>query len=637
MTQHFVLGTAGHIDHGKSSLICALTGTDPDRLAEEKRRGITIELGFAQLTLPSGRTMGVVDVPGHERFVRQMVAGATGVDVALLVIAADDGIMPQTTEHVAVLELLGIKTCVVALTKIDLVDPEWVAFMTEEIAGRLEGSAFAGAPICPVSSRTGEGLEELKAAIDTAAAHAAKTKPEGTMRMPVDRVFTVKGFGTVITGTLWAGQVHVGDELTVLPQGVTSRVRSIQMHGKDFELAECGNRVALCLTGLSTQDIRPGNFLAAAGTLGVTDRFDAELTYADPFRAGKPLKSGTVVRVAHGTNEVTGRLLCMNEKPWLKPGEQDMVQIRLDEPLPLSAQDRFIVRSESPVRVIAGGRVLLTHPRRRTTLSAGEQAILDALRQGDEAAAFSAYVGAMTTPVALEDMARDLSLPKLQAQALTEQACQRGTLMVLDEKAQLFARPATVQKTLAAMENTLLAFHAGNKTAVGIPREELRVSLASKPDKAVFDALLALAEARGLAIHADGLVSHPRAGAGARALEEQTGAKLLAALREAGANPPVFATLIDACQVDEAVARKALAAQVAAGTVVRITADLHYAAEVVEAHKAAVAAHIEANGPSPAADLKDAMGVSRKYAMPLLEYFDSIGFTRRSGDVRTLA
>ena len=363
MAKSYLLGPAGHIDHGKSSLIQALTGTDPDRLAEEKRRGITIELGFAQLSLPSGRTMSVVDVPGHEKFVRQMVSGATGVDVALLVIAADDGIMPQTVEHMAVLELLGVKACVVALTKIDLVDEDWVTFMEEEIANRLVGTAFEGAPICPVSSRTSAGLAELRQTIDSVASHAEKTKPAGTMRMPIDRVFSIKGFGTVVTGTLWSGTVHVGDDLVILPEETPARVRSIQMHGQSYEAANSGNRVALCLSPVTTEDVRPGDFLAAPDTVIVSDRFDAELTYADPFHAGKPLKTGSHVRVAHGTREVAGRLLCMNEKPWLKPGERDFAQIRLDKPLPLSAQDRFIIRSESPVRVIAGGQVLLAHPR----------------------------------------------------------------------------------------------------------------------------------------------------------------------------------------------------------------------------------------------------------------------------------
>lgn len=239
-----VLGTAGHIDHGKSSLVQALTGTNPDRLAEEKRRGITIELGFAQLALPSGRTMGVVDVPGHEKFVRHMVAGASGVDVALVAIAADDGIMPQTVEHLAVLELLGVRACVVALTKIDLVDEEWRAFVSDEIAGRLAHGPFADAAIIGVSSRTGEGLDDLRRAIDSLAAQAERTKANGDARLPVDRVFTVRGFGTVVTGTLWSGVLSEGDEVRILPSGASARVRSIQTHGANAASVGAGNRVA---------------------------------------------------------------------------------------------------------------------------------------------------------------------------------------------------------------------------------------------------------------------------------------------------------------------------------------------------------------------------------------------------------
>ena len=274
-----VLGTAGHIDHGKSTLVQALTGEDPDRLAEEKRRGITIELGFAQLELPDGSALGVVDVPGHERFVRQMIAGSTGIDLALLCIAADDGVMPQTEEHLAVLELLGIARCVVALTKRDLVDEEWAAFMADEVRGRLAGGPYADAAVVPVSARTGEGLDELRATLAEAARGLVRAKDGSSARLPVDRAFSIKGSGTVVTGTLWSGQVAPGDELEVLPGGTRARVRSAQIHGQPVERAKAGNRVALNLAGVDTGEVRPGMLLAAPGTVEPTDRFDAWLTY----------------------------------------------------------------------------------------------------------------------------------------------------------------------------------------------------------------------------------------------------------------------------------------------------------------------------------------------------------------------
>lgn len=274
-----VLGTAGHIDHGKSSLILALTGTDPDRLSEEKQRGITIELGFARLSLDDGTTLGVVDVPGHEKFVRQMISGSTGIDMALLCIAADDGVMPQTTEHLAVLELLRIPTLVVALTKTDLVDDEWVEFMIDEVKGRLADGPYENAEIIAVSSRTGEGLDDLKAALGRAAKATKRQKASDSARLPIDRVFTIKGAGTIITGTLWSGAISIGDELEVLPSRLMSRVRSIQIHGESVDRAEAGHRVALNLNALSTEEVRPGDFLAAPHTVTATDRFDADFTY----------------------------------------------------------------------------------------------------------------------------------------------------------------------------------------------------------------------------------------------------------------------------------------------------------------------------------------------------------------------
>ena len=262
-----VLGTAGHIDHGKSSLVLALTGTDPDRLNEEKERGITITLGFAQLWLPDGRFMGVVDLPGHEKFVRQMIAGATGIDVALLVVAADDGVMPQTVEHVTILRTLGIQSCVVALTKIDLVEPDWIEFVADDVRELLASTPYADAPIVPVSSKTREGLDELLVALQNAADKAVRTHEGEAMRYPVDRVFTIKGAGTVLTGTLWTGTASPGDTVEILPSKKECRIRSIQIHGQSVDTAYAGNRVAINLNNVKTSEIRPGDFLAQVGAI----------------------------------------------------------------------------------------------------------------------------------------------------------------------------------------------------------------------------------------------------------------------------------------------------------------------------------------------------------------------------------
>ncbi|MDO4289801.1 MAG: selenocysteine-specific translation elongation factor [Eggerthellaceae bacterium] len=633
---NLILGTAGHIDHGKSSLVRALTGTDPDRLAEEKRRGITIELGFAQLTLPSGRTMGVVDVPGHEKFVRHMVAGATGVDVALLVIAADDGIMPQTVEHMAVLELLGVRSAVVALTKIDLVDEEWRAFIADDVAARLEDGPFAGAPIVGVSSRTGEGLDELRAAIDTACAHASRTKDDGAARMPIDRVFTVKGFGTVVTGTLWSGQLAEGDELVVLPSGARTRVRSVQMHGASCERAAAGNRVAVSLAGLSTDEVRPGDFLSAPAAAELTDRFDAEFTYLDPFAFGRPLKSGARIHVAHGTREVQGRVLFMDGAESLDSGAHSFAQVRLDEPLPLAYRDQFIVRSWSPVHVIGGGTVLSPAPRRRTTLKPEERTMLTALDEGNVEAAVGAHLELASLPETLDDVARACGLGHAVVERALDTMEAEASLVVLGAARKRYARGALVQKLVSKIERALLSFHTANPQATGMSKEALRQAALPAADAATFDALLDVATERGAVARTEGEVSHPKAGAGARKLEQETAEKLACALAEAQDAPLEVADIAQTFAVDEALVRRALATLVRDGRAVRLDANRYYDVAVMERYREAVATRIREAGPATAADLKEAMGLSRKYAMPLLEYFDATGLTRREGDLRVL-
>ncbi len=630
-----ILGTAGHIDHGKSSLVKALTGVDPDRLAEEKKRGITIELGFAQLVLPSERHVGVVDVPGHEKFVRHMVAGATGVDVALIVIAADDGIMPQTVEHLAVLELLGVRSAVVALSKIDLVDEEWAEFVSDEIAGRLADGPFANAPIIGVSSRTGAGLDELRAALDEACASAEHTKAANVARMPVDRVFTVKGFGTVVTGTLWSGELHEGDELVVMPSEAKTRVRSIQMHGKSAESAPAGNRVAVSLAGLSTDEVRPGDFICAPEAAHLTDRFDAEFTYLDPFSFGRPLKTGARVHVAHGTREVLGRILFMDGLETLNSKGRTFAQIRLEEPLPVAYRDQFIVRSYSPVHVIGGGTVLSPRPRRRTNLKPEEHTMLAALDSGDVDAAIGAHLELAGAPEPASEIAHSCGLDEETVARALARMEDAACVVSLSGREKLFARPALVQKIVSAMERSLLMFHSSNPDATGLAKETLRQTAAPTVAPGVFDALLDEAERRGAIMRTEGEVSHPKASAGARKKEEETAEKIADVLRGC-TTPPEIGGIAEELGIDVSIARKAVARLVQDGRVTRIDADRYYDRAVIDNYREVVRTHLSENGPSPASDLKDAMGITRKYAMPLLEHFDSTGLTRREGDLRTL-
>lgn len=635
-----VLGTAGHIDHGKSSLILALTGTDPDRLSEEKQRGITIELGFARLSLDDGTTLGVVDVPGHEKFVRQMISGSTGIDMALLCIAADDGVMPQTTEHLAVLELLRIPTLVIALTKTDLVDDEWVEFMIDEVKGRLAGGPYESAEIVPVSSRTGEGLDDLKAALGRAAKATKRQKASDTARLPIDRVFTIKGAGTVITGTLWSGAVSTGDELEVLPSRRVSRVRSIQIHGESVDCAQAGHRVALNLNALSTDEVRPGDFLAAPHTVTATDRFDADFTFLGLPSSDKPLESGARVHVSHGTREVTGRILRIGDEQGFKSGERTYAQIRLDEELPVSWQDHFIVRSYSPVHVIGGGVVLRAHPKRSTTASPEKIALLDALRDGDGNWAAECAFNLEKAPVTCEGIVHAVGCTRKAAQhALESLEKSRKAVRLSSGQAgavEYFTTPRYVQKMRSAIENALLAFHNENPTSTGISKEALRQKAAARLSADCFDALLSDAQATKHAVVNGGEVCHPQAGAGAQALEKQAAEALLAALREAGESPEALDEIFSSCKIEPALGRRAMASLEKAGEAMRVTKELAFAAEALVQFEQAVRTCLANGASASAAELRDAMGTTRKYAIPLLEYFDDKGITRRSGDERVL-
>lgn len=633
-----VLGTAGHIDHGKSALVQALTGVDPDRLAEEKQRGITIELGFAQLTLPDGTAMGVVDVPGHERFVRQMIAGSTGIDVALLCIAADDGIMPQTEEHLAVLQLLAIPTCVVALTKCDLVDAEWVDFMASEIRGRLANTPYASAAIVPVSARTGAGLDALREAIQQAA-YATKTRTATeTLRLPVDRSFTIKGAGTVITGTLWSGCAQVGDEVEIMPAGTRTRIRGIQVHGKPVDTAAAGHRTALNLNAVSTDQVRPGDFICTPGTLVPTDHFDADITYLGMPGSDKPLESGTRVHVAHGTRECIGRVLLMDSVASIAPGQTLAAQIRTEEDIPVTYGDRFVIRSYSPVHVIGGGVVLRAHPKRTTNISSAEHELLAALRSDDATAAVKAAFDMAEFPVSAKEIARATGLPETTtSEQLTQLVEQRAALPLQASAAATprFATKRMLQKLSGAIENALLKFHAANPTATGMAKDELRQACAPRCAPDAFDAVLAQTVAENRAVASDGLISHPQAGASARKLEEQNADALMSILANAGAKPPTVTELFEQANLAPKQGYKALGLLEKQGRAVKVNAEFYFGTEALSALEQAVRTKLSA-GPANAADLKDAMGTSRKYAIPLLEYFDNAGVTRRGGDMREL-
>lgn len=633
MTSSLVLGTAGHIDHGKSSLIKALTGTDPDRLKEEQSRGITIELGFARLELPSGRSMGVVDVPGHEKFVRQMVAGATGVDVVLLVIAADDGVMPQTREHLAIIDLLGVERGVVALTKADLVDPDWVELVRADVEALLANTSIAGSPIVAVSSKSGAGLPELLATLDEVAVDTPSKHAELPLRLPVDRVFTISGAGTVVTGTMWSGSAAKDDPVEIYPTGVEARVRGVQVHSERVARAHAGQRVAMNVAGVEREQISRGDIIAAPGTLTVTDRFDARFTYLGFPGDDKPFESGTRVHVHHGTREVLGRVLLM-EREALSVGESSLAQIRLEEPLAPRYDDRFIVRSYSPVFTIGGGVVLDALPPRRTVLKPHERELLEALLAHDLSSASVGLLASRALPMTSVQVAAALGVPRPKvADELNKAKLERVKMGA--ETA--FITAEALDHLVAEIERQILAFHEADPKATGLSTSALRDRVDRRLTPKAFDAVLEVAVSRGAVVTEKGQVRHPKAAVSAIAQETEAREKLLPLLREQGLAPAGVRELADATRVDAGIARKVLGQLATEGLAVRVSSEMHFSAEAMAGAKAALVAHLEANPDgATAADLRDALGVSRKYAIPLLEYFDAQGITRREGDLRVL-
>ncbi len=628
-----VLGTAGHIDHGKSSLIKALTGTDPDRLKEEQDRGITIELGFARLELPSGRSMGVVDVPGHEKFVRQMVAGATGIDVVLLVIAADDGVMPQTREHLAIIDLLGVERGVVALTKADLVDDDWLALVRSDVEQLLAGTSIAGAPIVGVSSKTGAGLPELLAALDAVAVDAPSKHADSPLRLPVDRVFTIAGAGTVVTGTMWSGSAAKDDPVEIYPGRVGGRVRGVQVHGQGVERAHAGQRVAMNVTGIERDQIRRGDIVAAPGTLTVTDRFDARFTYLGTPGEDRPFESGARVHVHHGTREVLGRVLLMDAAK-LVPGASALAQVRLEQPLAPRYDDRFIVRSYSPVYTIGGGVVLDALPPRRTVLRAHERELLDALLAHDLSSASVGLLASRGLPMTSAEVATALGVPRAQvADELNKATLER--VKVAGETA--FVTPEALDRLVGQVDTELVSFHEADPKATGIATLALRDRVDRRLSPKAFDAVLGVAQDRGVAISEKGRVRHPKAAVSALAAEAQAEARLLPLLESQGLAPASVAELAAEAGADAGTARKVLGRLVSNGAVVRVSSELHFSATAMDGAKAGLIRYLEEHPTgATAAELRDVLGVSRKYAIPLLEYFDAQGVTRREGDLRVL-
>ena len=642
-----IVGTAGHVDHGKSALIEALTGKNPDRLEVERRRGMTVELGFGELALPSGKIVGLVDVPGHAHYLRAMVQGATGIDVAVLVVSAVEGVMPQTREHVHVLELLGVTHMVVALTMCDLADAEMTELAELDVDDFLSGTVFTGAPIVPVSSKTGEGIDALLAALDEcvdACWGACRDRVERTdaaPRLPIDRCFTIRGVGTVVTGTLHDAPVAVGDELVALPSRTACRVRGIQVHG-DTQRALPGQRVALNLVGDGAASLDRGEMLGVEGRFGQTLRFMMTFTYLGREGA-KPrvLESGARVHVMAGTAEVVGRIMLMEGEAPVAVGETRTVQVRLEDPLPLRAGDHAVVLSYSPVMLIGGGRVLLSRCRRSRELADGERALYAALEAGDIAGAVNSWLALQTLPVTAADVVAALDVAAGDVWAALRALVDQGVVHELATgDVALYASAAGLDAAMDALAATLSAMHAAAPKETGFTPGAVAHAAWPAADDAVSAALISEGCSRGVCASEGAEVFDPHSAAAAARVVREACERIVALLDKAGLDAPTLPEVGDQLQLDRDAMTRALRELSLNRSIVKVERDVALSA-AAEAHarELVAAAIADAGGAATTSVLREALGVSRKRAISILEHLDAVRFTvldKEAGGLRSL-
>jgi selenocysteine-specific elongation factor len=631
MSRHVVVGTAGHIDHGKTSLVKALTGIDTDRLPEEKARGITIDLGFAFLEEPGGLTIEIVDVPGHERFVKNMLAGVGGIDLAMLVIAADEGVMPQTREHLAICSLLRIRSGLVALTKTDLVEPDWLELVREDVAALVRSTFLEGAPIVPVSAKTGAGLPELRQALRLLAEAVPERATDQLARLPIDRVFTVKGFGTVVTGTLAAGRLAVDDRVEVYPKGVEAKVRGLQTHGHPVAEASAGQRTAVNLQGVERAALERGDVLAHAGTLVTALLVDGALELLPD--APRPLKTRTRVRFHAGTSEIMARVLLL-DRAELAPGETAFARFRLEAPLVALPGDRFVVRSYSPILTIGGGTLLDVDPPRFKRKAPALVAHLTLLRTGGPEAVLEEHVRHVgAAGVRVGALSGRVPFGPARLRGLLDALVAAGRVLVVDRD--WFLHPESGRRLRTLAVGALEAFHRAHPLRPGMSREELR-GRAGGADERIFTALLAALETEGIVKSVRDKVRLAAHEVRLTPEQQRVVDQLELEFLRAEAAPPSPEEALGRAGIRGDEEHELFQVLVHSGTLLRVKESLFFHARALDAIQQKLVGMLRERKEIGPADIKDLLGISRKYAIPLLEFFDQRRVTTRVGERRVL-
>jgi selenocysteine-specific elongation factor len=632
--KHFVLGTAGHVDHGKTSLIKVLTGVDTDRLKEEKERGITIELGFASLTLPSGETLGIVDVPGHEKFIKNMVAGAAGIDVVMLVIAADEGIMPQTKEHLHICSLLGITTGIVALTKIDLVEKDWLELVKSEITEFLQGSFLENAPIMSLSAIKQEGLTDLITAIDAAVSKINEKADDGIFRLPVDRVFTMKGFGTVITGTIVSDHIKIGEEIEILPEAITARIRGIQVHNQPVDAAWSGQRTAINLQGIEKSTIERGNVLVRPKTVWTSKRLDVFFEFL--ASNSKSLKNRALVRLHTGTSEIIARIVLL-DKDELAPGQKAFAQLVLESADVIVASDRFVLRSYSPVTTIGGGQIIdplpLKHKRKNEKIIAD----LTVLQSGSLPEKISVIMERTGfTGINLRGLTFRLGINAKKIREALESSLSGKKAILLDSEDTTVISAYFYNQLEDIISKNLAVYHKKNPLQEGISKEELKESLGRAISAKLFNlALRGLGKKETIVSDKDNvrLTGHQVQLAGDL---DSLRHDITRIYNDAGLTPPSLTDVVSGFKDQKAAAQSIIKLMLKDGDLIKINEDMCFSHEALGKLRDDYKAMLIKDGKATPATVKDLTGLSRKYIIPLMEYFDVNKLTVRVGDHRIL-
>lgn len=633
--KHIIIGTAGHIDHGKTTLIRALTGRNTDRLREEQERGISIELGFTYFDLPSGKRAGIIDVPGHEKFIKNMLAGVIGIDIVILVVAADEGVMPQTKEHLAILDLLGIKSGFIVLTKADLVEEEWLELVKEEVSMSVEGTFLEGSPIIPVSSTKGTGIDETIKLIDKLSDEVEERDSEGMPRLPVDRVFTISGFGTIVTGTLISGTLKVGEEVQVFPGNKTTRIRSLQVHDKDTSVAYAGQRVAINLAGLKKSELERGNVIAPIGSMKDTMMLDVKLKILKDIP--KIIENRSRVRLYIGTKEVLCRVVLLDSE-FLSPGESGYAQLRLEEPIVAKRGDKFILRFYSPMFTIGGGEVLESNPDKKKRFDERALEELKIKETGD----FSEIVEKIildksSSYPTVKDIVMYTVMPEDKVVNEIKKLEQNGKIKIISLLKDVYIIHIDYFNQLKSkIENELKNYHKKKPLKAGMSKEEIRSKYLKDAKPKMADNLLSLMMSDGT-ICQNGQVLFLK---DFKIMYSEEQLKIIDSIKKeflaGGFIPPKPEELYDRIKYDREELEQVFESLLDCGEVIQIKEDIYFLKELYTKALDILKNYLIENRYITASEYRDLLNTNRKIAIGLLEYFDQLKITKRIEDKRIL-